>query len=91
MTNLVRESAPITLNPEEFAPNSEFVLIKNSAYRLPKDVRQVQVVSGYAWLSIDGRDLFIGEGERVELPADAQESAVVSAIDHKPLLIAFNL
>jgi hypothetical protein len=91
MTNLTRSSAPIALDPEAFAPNSEFVLIKNSAYRLPKGVRQVQVVSGYAWISVDGRDLFVGEGERIELPNDAQEGAVVSAIDRKPLLIAFTL
>ncbi|PJF35079.1 MAG: hypothetical protein CUN49_12410 [Candidatus Thermofonsia Clade 1 bacterium] len=90
MTNLIRESAPITLDPENFAPNSEFVLIKNSAYRLPEGVRKVQVVSGYAWISFDGRDLFIGEGESVELPTEMQSSAVISAIDRKPLLIAFN-
>ncbi len=90
MTNLIRNSAPITLDPDDFAPNSEFVLIKNSAYRLPQGVRRVQVVSGCAWISIDGRDLFIGEGESAELPTDSQESAVVSAINRKPLLIAFN-
>ncbi|MCS6870669.1 MAG: hypothetical protein RML95_07365 [Anaerolineae bacterium] len=91
MRDLIHEGAPIAIDPEAFAPNSEFVLIKNSAYRLPKGVRQVQVVSGYAWISVDGRDLFVGEGESVELPADAQEGAVVSAIDRKPLLIAFAL
>lgn len=90
MTDAIRSNAPIALDPEAFAPNSEFVLIKNSAYRLPKGVRQVQIVSGYAWLSFDGRDLFLGEGESIELPTDLETSAVISAIDRKPLLIAFN-
>ncbi|MCE7947737.1 MAG: hypothetical protein DYG88_09945 [Chloroflexi bacterium CFX4] len=91
MTKLTRESAAITLDPEAFAPNSEFVLIKNSAYRLPQGVRQVQVVAGCAWLSINGHDMFICAGETAELPTDVQDSAVVSAIDRKPLLIAFTL
>lgn len=91
MTKLTPESATITLDPEAFAPNSEFVLIKNSAYRLPSGVRQVQVVVGSAWLSINGHDMFIFAGETAELPTDAQDSAVVSAIDRKPLLIAFTL
>ncbi len=91
MTKLTPESATITLDPEAFAPNSEFVLIKNSAYRLPQGVRQVQVVTGCAWISISSQDIFVYEGEKAELPTDAQDSAVISAIDRKPLLIAFTL
>ncbi len=91
MTKLTRESAAITLDPEAFAPNSEFVLIKNSAYRLPQGVRQVQVVTGCAWISINGQDMFVYAGEKAELPAGGQDGAVISAIDRKPLLIAFTL
>jgi hypothetical protein len=62
------------------------VLCPGELLRLPRRDVTLTVLSGSAWITRDGRDMVLGEGERLEL-AGRGDRAVVSALGTAPLLL----
>lgn len=65
---------------------SRFTLEKNQVFRLPKTYREVQVVSGTAWITVDREDIIVRSGEKASLP-NPQNFAVISALSQTPLIL----
>ncbi|MCK6629838.1 MAG: DUF2917 domain-containing protein [Anaerolineae bacterium] len=62
------------------------MLRHDEVFRLPAISRAVQVVSGLAWLTVDGEDIFLGNGQRLWL-VSAKGTALVSALGQTPLIL----
>lgn len=63
--------ARLTLNPGEI-------------FRIPVVCKELQIVSGVAWISVAGKDIILNAGETVSL-ADSDEVAILSALGDEPL------
>ena len=61
------------------------VLLEGEALTLPLSLLRVRVVSGTAWITQQGEDKLLPEGEALTLSADA-DRAVISPIGTVPLL-----
>lgn len=61
-------------------------LQKDEVMKLPKGYREVQVLSGTAWISIEKKDIILKSGEKVTLPS-SKELAVISALSKGPALL----
>ncbi len=44
------------------------VLLRGEAMSVPKWLSRLRVLTGTAWISVDGRDMIVTEGQSVELP-----------------------
>lgn len=62
------------------------MLRHDEVFRLPVVSRGVQVVSGLAWLTVAGEDIFLGNGQRLWL-VGAKGAALVSALGQTPLIL----
>jgi hypothetical protein len=62
------------------------MLRHDELFRLPVTSRGVQVVSGQAWLTVDGEDIFLRKGEKLCL-FTGKDLALVSALGHTPLIL----
>ncbi len=61
------------------------VLLEGEALRLPRSRMRVRVLSGTAWITQQGEDKLLPEGEALALSA-AADQAVISPIGNVPLL-----
>lgn len=50
-----------------------------------RESQVLRVVSGQAWITMDGEDIILGEGEEIRL-SHGKYHALVSAADKKPLV-----
>lgn len=71
--------------------NSAGVMIRlmlhdDEVFRLPPTSRGVQVVSGLAWLTVAGEDIFLKNDQRLWLVTPGK-SALVSALGRTPLVL----
>lgn len=62
------------------------MLHDDEVFRLPMTSRGVQVVSGLAWLTIAGEDIFLRNGQRLWL-VTPKGAALVSALGRTPLVL----
>ncbi|MCL4302980.1 MAG: DUF2917 domain-containing protein [Anaerolineae bacterium] len=62
------------------------MLRHDEVFRLPAASRGLQVVSGLAWLTVAGEDIFLGNGQRLWL-AGAKGPALLSALGQTPLIV----
>ncbi|MDF0556924.1 hypothetical protein [Kamptonema sp. UHCC 0994] len=72
-----------------FERNSQFTVIKlenNQVFRLPKAYRDVQVLSGTAWITVDKQDIILRTGDKVSLPS-SNNFAVISVLTKVPLIL----
>lgn len=58
----------------------------NELFRLPRAGRGLAVVAGTAWVTVNGRDIFLAGGERLWLPA-RRDAALISALGRTPLIL----
>ncbi len=63
------------------------ILMKNEVYRLPQTHRQIQVLSGIAWITLDKQDIILHSPEKISLPP-SKNFAVISALNNMPLILA---
>jgi hypothetical protein len=80
----------IHIDPDMYAPNSVFVLVKRQAYRIPETARNLIVVFGIAWVSFGGADKILRQGESMELPLGTND-AIVSAATKEPAMIEIEM
>lgn len=62
------------------------MLHDDEVFRLPPTSRGVQVVSGLAWLTVAGEDIFLRNGQRLWL-VTPKDSVLVSAMGQTPLVL----
>lgn len=55
------------------------VLYKNEVFRLPQTCREVRVVTGTVWVTLNGKDIMLGQGERLSI-GSGTDFALVSAL-----------
>jgi hypothetical protein len=68
------------------APN-RIILMENEVYRLPQTHREIQVLSGIAWITLDQQDIILQSPEKASLPP-SKNFAVISALNNMPLILA---
>ena len=71
----------------ECAAPDRIILMKDEVYRLPQTVREIQVLSGIAWLTLDQQDIILQSSEKTQLPS-SKNFAVISALNNMPLIVA---
>lgn len=71
----------------ELAAPDRIILMKDEVYKLPQTHREVQVLSGIAWITIDQQDIILDGSEKVLLPS-SKNAAVISALNNVPLILA---
>ncbi|XZN90485.1 MAG: hypothetical protein ACM65L_09015 [Microcoleus sp.] len=71
---------------ELVAPN-RIILMKNEVYRVPQTHREVQVLSGIAWITLDTKDIILHSSEQASLPF-SKNPVLISALNNMPLIMA---
>lgn len=65
---------------------SRLMLCHNEVLRLPAASQGAEVVSGVAWVTVNGRDIFLASGERLWLPSP-RDPVLISALGRNPLIL----
>lgn len=83
----------ITL-PEQFGMTAScsdsvlrLILYNREVYRLRRSDKQIQVLSGIAWVTISGEDLVLTQGEQISFRPQRHIPAIVSPLGRDPLVI----
>lgn len=63
-----------------------FTLEKDEIFRCSTAYREFKVLSGIAWVTIEGRDLILHSGEKAELESN-KDTAIISALGKIPLVL----
>jgi len=63
------------------------ILMKDEVYKLPQTHREVQVLSGIAWITLDEQDIILDRSEKTLLPP-SKNPVVISALNNVPLILA---
>ena len=74
------------ISADEPAVAMRLLLYPSETYRVPRSCHAVHVRTGMAWLTHDGRDMVLGEGESMELDGK-RDVAVVSSVSGMPLVL----
>ncbi len=64
-----------------------FTISQGEVFRLTSAGREVQVLSGVAWITVAGEDIILTCAEKASLELN-QDFAIVSALSDVPLLLA---
>jgi hypothetical protein len=80
----------LTVSLPRFSPNLadkvlRLVLYRNEMYRLPHACRKVQVLSGVAWMTVAGEDVFLTQGEKTSFTLG--KGVLISALGNTPLIL----
>lgn len=75
-------AAPVSGALEE----DRIVLMKNEVYRLPQTHREIQVLSGIAWITLEKQDIILHSPEKASL-SRSKNFAVISALSNMPLIL----
>jgi hypothetical protein len=67
-------------------PMLRLMLCHNELFRLPAASPGIAVVEGTAWVTVNGRDIFLASGESLLLPS-RRDSALISALGRAPLIL----
>lgn len=71
----------------ELTAPDRIILMNNEVYRLPQTHREIQVLSGIAWITLDQQDIILQSPEKASLPP-SKNFAVISALNNMPLILA---
>ena len=61
------------------------VLYRKETYRLPQACRKIQVLSGVAWMTVAGEDVFLTQGEKTSFTPG--KGVLISALGDTPLIL----
>jgi hypothetical protein len=70
----------------QMAQMLRLVLYKGEIFRLPGAPSCMRVLSGNAWLTVDGQDIIVAGGETASVRSK-KDAALVSTFDAAPLVI----
>ncbi|MCC3404489.1 MAG: hypothetical protein JGK17_02665 [Microcoleus sp. PH2017_10_PVI_O_A] len=71
----------------ECAAPERIIIMKNEVYKLPQTNREIQVLSGIAWITLDKQDIILHSPEKASL-SPSKNFAVISALSNMPLIVA---
>ena len=71
----------------ELTAPERIILMNNEVYRLPQTHREIKVLSGIAWITLDQQDIILQSPEKASLPP-SRNFAVISALNNMPLILA---
>jgi len=71
----------------ELVAPDRIILMKNEVYRVPQTHREVQVLSGTAWITLDKKDIILHGSEQASLPF-SKNPVLISALNNMPLIMA---
>ena len=71
----------------ELAAPDRIILMENEVYRLPQSHREIQVLSGMAWITLDKQDIILQSPEKASLPP-SKNFALISPLNNMPLIMA---
>ncbi|NEQ21839.1 MAG: DUF2917 domain-containing protein [Microcoleus sp. SIO2G3] len=60
----------------------QFTLEESEVFRIPSACKELQVMSGTAWITVAGRDIVLTSGEKVTLETK-KDRAILSALGNK--------
>lgn len=63
-----------------------FTLEKDEIFRFSSEYQEFKVLSGVAWITIEGRDLILHSGEKAELESH-KDMAIISALGKMPVVL----
>lgn len=72
-------------NLKSLAP-LQFTLKKNHVFPIPSAYQELHILSGSAWLTVEGQDIILTTGEKVLLDS-YQGLAILSTLGDKPLIL----
>lgn len=72
-------------NLKSLAP-MQFTLEKNHVFPIPSAYQELHILSGIAWLTVEGQDIILTTGEKVSLDS-YQGLAILSTLSDKPLIL----
>lgn len=61
------------------------VLYKGEVLRLPEDCKEIRVLSGNAWVTINGKDITVAQGEK-RLISPHEDMVLISTLRNTPLV-----
>ncbi len=63
-------------------------LAKGDVYRVPRYIRSIRIVSGWAWLSSDGHDIVLAPQQQMAFTTNAstRDITLVSGLEQLPLV-----
>jgi hypothetical protein len=64
-----------------------FTLCKDEVFRIPSTCREVQVLSGVAWITVAGEDIILTYKQKASLVLNKDEP-IVSSLSDVPLILA---
>lgn len=70
---------------EKMEGSDSYALEPGQAHKLKRDVRSILVLSGKAWLTVDGEDLVADSCDEISIPARTG-SAIISAAGKEQLI-----
>jgi hypothetical protein len=76
-------AAPVSGTLEE----DRIILMKDEVYKLPQTHREIQVLSGTAWITLDKQDIILNSSEKVSLPS-SKNPVIISSLNNVPLILA---
>jgi hypothetical protein len=62
------------------------MLRQNEVLRLPAAGQALKVISGIAWVTVNGRDNFLASGESLRLPS-GRDAVLISALGRQSLIL----
>jgi hypothetical protein len=62
------------------------LLRHNELLRLPASGQGLEVISGVAWVTVNGRDIFLASGERLYLPSRG-DAVLISALGRQSMIL----
>ena len=64
----------------------QVILQKGKVFRVPFRCRELHLLSGVAWLTVNGEDIILKSGETVSLPSN-KGLAIISVLGNMPLTL----
>jgi hypothetical protein len=76
----------LSLISNKIVPARLFTLYKGEVFRIPSTCREVQVLSGVAWITVAGEDIILTYKQKASFALNKDE-AVVSSLSDVPLIL----
>lgn len=70
---------------QKFLESQLITLKKGEVFQVALEIQELHVLSGTAWVTIDGKDIILNSGEKAVV-SSIQDFAILSALGNMPLV-----
>jgi hypothetical protein len=67
--------------------STQLTLVGSETYRLSERRQTIRVLSGTAWITIEGKDVILGRGQQMALNVRRGDFSVLSGIQRSSLVV----